>query len=114
MSNRIMQLFYSKSSIMRALTNVDSACLKSTPADLSVGCKIEEPMVSGKPTITIHEKFFNYIPVVTGSDCIYLWSYEVTSSSRIQCGNAIGGVVLCVDLMMGVPLLGEAMVLLEK
>ena len=68
MSSRIMQLFYSKSSIMRALTNIDSACLKSAPAHLSVGCKIEEPMVSGKPTVTIHEKFFNYVPVVTGSD----------------------------------------------
>ena len=46
---------------MRVLTNVDLACLKSTPAHLNVECKIAESRVSGKPTIIIHEKVFEVI-----------------------------------------------------
>ena len=48
------------------LTNIDSAYLQSTPAYLSVECKIAEPRVSGKPTIIIHEKVFE---VVASGDC---------------------------------------------
>ena len=47
--------------------NIDSAGLKSTPAHLSVECKIVEPRVLGKPTIIIHEKMFE---AIANSDCI--------------------------------------------
>ena len=62
MSNHITQLFHRESSIMRMLTDIDLACLKSTPAHLSVECKIAEPRVSRKPTIIVHEKMFEVIP----------------------------------------------------
>ena len=65
--NHIMQLFYRQSSIMRVLLNIDSACLKSTPAHLIVECKIAEPRVLGKQTIIVNEKMFE---AIADSDCI--------------------------------------------
>ena len=100
MSNHIMKLFHRQSSIMRVLTNIDSACLKSTPAHLSVECKIAEPWVSGKPTIIVHEKMFEVIP---NSDYIWSRSYKVSSSSREQCWKSTRDVALCVELIDGCP-----------
>ena len=100
MSNHITQLFHRQSSIMRVLTDIDSACQKSMPPHLSVECKIAETRVSGKPTIIVHEKMFE---VIVDSDCNWWRSYKVSSSSRKQCWKGTRDVVLCVEFIDGCP-----------
>ena len=85
MANHIMQLFHRQSSIMRVLTNIDLACLKSMPVHLSIECRIAEPRLSGKPTIIIREKM---LEIVANSYCIWLKNYKVSSSSLKYVGKA--------------------------
>ena len=80
------------------MTNIDLACLKSTPPRLSVECKIAEPRVSGKPTIIVREKMFE---VIANSDCIWSRSYIVSRSSREQCWKGTRDVALCVEIIDG-------------
>ncbi len=60
------------------LANVDSACLQSTPAHLSVQGKEAKARMPGKPTVFIHYEVFE---VVANSDCTWPWSDEVSWNS---------------------------------
>ena len=100
MSNHIMPLFHRQLSIMRVLTNIDSAFLKGTSPHLSVECKIAKLRVSGKPTIIVRERMYE---VIADSDCIWSSSYKVSRSSKEQCWKGTRDIALCVKFIDGCP-----------